>query len=399
MRRPGGLLLLLAAALAATQARASVPDAFGFGARSPALAGTGAATATGFDATWANPAGLTEAGRLRLTIGWVQGGSSLTLDGAARSVDATSGAIVGAAVPLPFTGALEDRVALGIGLFFPARLLNHALVPFPDQARLALLDSRTQVVSATGALAVKLLPRLSVGLGLMALATLGGEIALQPDPGGRIVSSVNERLEWSAAPLVGVRYRPLDDLRLALTFRGASRSGFNLRITNTLGPVLPIGVPTLLIAGTAQYDPLQLQAEGALRIADWLSASAGATFKRWSAFPLPTENVTPHTPAQPGTGFHDTVVPRAALEVTRSWGRQRLQGRVGYLFEMTPSPPDSPALVDADRHVLCAGGGLTLPVGDGALQIDLFAQWHGLAGSARASGRVLVGGLTVGIDL
>jgi len=49
--------------------------------------------------------------------------------------------------------------------------------------------------------------------------------------------------------------------------------------------------------------------------------------------------------------------------------------------------------------VRCAGAGLTLPLGEGALQIDAFGQLHVLAGSARTSGRILVGGLTVGIDL
>ena len=393
------LLGCVAVLFAAARAEASVPDAYGFGGRSPGLAGAGAATASGYDATWLNPAGLTEATRIRLNVGWVQGGASLRLDGSDRSVDDTSGAIVGAAVPLPFTGALRERVALGVGIFFPRRLLNHAVAPFPDEVRLPLLDTHTSVVSANGALAVKILPELSVGIGLIALATLAGEINLQPDSANRIVSSVNERLEWSTAPLFGARYRPTDDLRLALTFRGASRSGFELKITNTLGPVLPIGVPTLRIAGTSQYDPLQLQGELNYRLKGWLSAAAGATWKHWSAFPLPTENVTAYTFPQRATGFHDTLVPRAALEATAAWGPRTLQARAGYFFEMTPSPPEQPVLVDANRHVLCAGAGLTLPVGEGALQIDAFGQLHALAGSARTSGRVLVGGLTVGIDL
>ena len=104
---PGALALL-----AAVGVGASVPDLHGYGARSSALAGTGAADASGYDAAYANPAGLVEADRPRLTLGWVQGATSLRMDGVDRPAAPASGALLGTALPLPFTGALRDRLAL-----------------------------------------------------------------------------------------------------------------------------------------------------------------------------------------------------------------------------------------------------------------------------------------------
>jgi long-subunit fatty acid transport protein len=391
---PAAVALLLAGS-----ARASAPDLYGYGARSSALAGAGAADASGYDAAWANPAGLAYAPRLRLTVGWVQGGSSLRMDGDDRSVEATRGVLVGAALPLPFTGALRERLAFGIGLYLPSGVLNRALAPFPDQPRLALLESRSQVVSVLTALSVRLLPNLSIGAGLSTLAALTGEIHLQPDSAGHISSLVTEQLAWAFSPVIGVRWQPIDELRLGLTGHGVSRDDYELRITSELGSLLPIGLPVLRLGGTAQYDPLQLQAEGALRLRGWLTVLAGATYKRWSDFPLPTTNATAATPAQPDTGYHDTVVPRAALEASTDWGNAKVQLRAGYFFEMSPAPRDAPVLLDADRHVFCAGAGLTWPLGTGALQLDAFAQWHKLAGSPRASGQLLVAGATLGVDL
>lgn len=381
--------------LAAGAASASVPDVIGLGARSAALAGTGVSYANGYEATWLNPAGLVEAPRARVTLGWVLGDPSLRLDGAARTVETTSGALIGAALPLPFTGALRERVALGLGLYIPGRVLNRAHSPYPDVPRLALLETRTQVVSALASLSVRLTDRLSAGLGLEALATLLGEIHLQPDAQGHIVSVTDERMVWATAPIAGLRARIADSLRLGLTLRGASAAGYDLRITNSLGSTLPIGVPMLRLAGSAQYDPLQAQVEGSWAVREGLLLALGVTWKRWSELPLPTENATPRTPAQPPSGYHDTLVPRAALEATLPWQFLRTQLRAGYLYESSPAPPDAPVLVDAGRHVFSLGLGLDL----GRAQLELFGAVHALAGSPRAQGRLLVGGASLGLEL
>ena len=380
-------------------ALASEPELFGLGPRAGALAGLGAADAEGYDATYANPAGLIGPTRRRLTIGYVGADYHLRLDGVKHPVDPTSGVIIGAELPLPFGGVLKDRLALGLGFYFPTNLINRARDGFPDQTRLSLLDDRTQVVSVLVGAGVRVHRRVTVGVGVLALAALIGEISIRPEAGGRITTVAEEQLTSSFTPVIGIRAIATDWLKLGLVFRGESKSRYDIAVTNTLGAALPIQLPTLRIAGTAQYDPLQLQAEGSFRATSWLRIGVGATWKHWAAYTNPTENATPGAPPQLPPDYHDTIVPRVAGEAAGTWGRLRLVARLGYFFEWSPAP-DGPTrvLLDADRHVITGGGAFEWHGPVFSFQLEAFAQWHHLDG-LRASGDFGVFGAAMGVDL
>ena len=145
---------------------------------------------------------------------------------------------------------------------------------------------------------------------------------------------------------------------------------------------------------------MQAALEGAFQVARWLRVDAGATWKHWSSYENPVENATLGAPPQAPPGYHDTVVPRVAGEATLRRGRLELAARLGYFFEWSPAP-DGPmrALLDADRHVVTAGGGLTWMGRTFSFQLDLFGQWHHLAESSRLGGDLGVFGATVGVDL
>jgi long-chain fatty acid transport protein len=83
---------------------------FGFGARSPALAATGVASADDFETIYLNPAGLADVKRKRLSAGTLIG--DFSLDGVDRDVNRATGVEVGSAFPLPFGGALRGRIGL-----------------------------------------------------------------------------------------------------------------------------------------------------------------------------------------------------------------------------------------------------------------------------------------------
>jgi long-chain fatty acid transport protein len=369
---------------------------FGMGARTPGMAGTGVADAEGYDATYTNPAGLVGPTARRLTLGYVHAGYRLNLDGAHRPVDTTDGLVLGADIPIPFGGILRDRVALGLGFYFPFGVINRARAPFPDEPRLALLDTRTQVVSVLVAAGVRVHERVDIGVGVLALAALVGTISIA-DLGGRITTVAEEQLTTSLSPIVGVRVRTLRWLTLGAVFRGESKSTYDIEITNSLGSALPLTLPTLRIAGVAQYDPMQAAVEAAFKPLRWLTIDAGVTWKHWSAFGLPTENATLGAPAQPPPGFVDTAVPRVAAEATRRWAHWSLSGRAGYFFE--PTGARGPVLLDADRHVLTFGAGLTWTSRLTTLQLDGFVQWHHLQPNARVSGDFASFGFSVGVDL
>jgi long-chain fatty acid transport protein len=390
--------IAIAVVALAAPAAASEPDLFGFGARAGALAGTGAADAEGYDAVYANPAGLVGPTRRRLTIGYVLARYDLTLDGPHRPVDGTNGILIGADLPLPFGGVLQDRLAIGLGFYFPVGVINRARDGFTDEPRLALLDDRTQVVSVLVAAAARLHQRVSVGIGVLALAALVGDITIKPDASGRITTVSEEQLLASYAPVAGVRVVATRWLSLGAVVRGESKSRYDIEVKNSLGTLLPIQLPTLHIAGTAQLDPLQAALGASFRV-NWLRFNLELTWKHWSAYQNPVENATPGAPAQPPPGYHDTAVPRVGVEATGAWGRARLHGRVGYFYEQSPAPRNAPILIDADRHALTGGAGFEWLGAKLSLAVDAFAQWHHLASSERAHGDLGVFGFTVGVDL
>jgi long-chain fatty acid transport protein len=301
-------------------------------------------------------------------------------------------------LPLPFGGVLQDRLALGLGLYFPSGVVNRARAPFPDEPRLALLESRLQVVSLLVAAGARVHRRVSLGIGVLALAALVGQIAITPDAAGRITTVSEEQLVVGYAPVAGVRVLAAPSLQIGLALRGESKSGYDIAIVNSLGPRLPIQIPTLHIAGTAQYDPLQMALEAAWRIR-WLTVEGGVTWKHWSAYPNPVQNATPGAPPQPPPGFHDTAVPRLAFEASHVWRSFRVCARAGYFFEWSPSPGSQTVLLDADRHVVTAGGGVEWRGRLTAVQLDLFGQLHVLAGGPHADGEFGVFGASVGVDL
>src|SRR5262249_39431882 len=280
----------------------------------------------GYEATYTNPAGLVGPTRRRLTLGYVHAGYRLNLDGMHRPVDTTDGLVMGADVPIPFGGVLRDRVALGLGFYFPFGVVNRARAPFPDEPRLALLDSRPQVVSVLVAVGARVHDRVDVGIGMLELAALVGTISIA-DVGGRITTVSEEQLTTSLSPILGARVRTTRWLTLGVVFRGESKSTYDIAVTNSLGARLPLTLPTLRIAGVAQFDPMQAAVEGAFAPLRWLTIDAGVTWKHWAGFDLPTENATPGAPPQPPPGFVDTAVPRLAVEATHRWSQLTLQGR------------------------------------------------------------------------
>lgn len=395
--------------LGASPARASLAELFGLGARSSALAGTGASYATGYESTYSNPAGLW-AGRRHLSVGVVYGGYNVSLGENPYAIKATGGLVIGGAVPLPLGGVLANRIGLGLGLYTPFGSVNAVHDPFPDVPRAALLDGRTQVVSVLFGAGVRLPAGFSIGGGVLALAALIGTITITPDGTGRVTSLSEEQLTVDYAPIVGVRWQGLGDrLHVGAVFRGVSRSTYRLAVNTNLGDSLPIALPQILFAGVAQYDPMQVGVEVAWRPAPAWMLALQATWKHWSAYGYPVLPATAEAPPLPDPQFHDTVVPRVAAEWTLpppSWAAFFVRG--GYFFEWSPAPdPPAPAstpasrpsnLLDADRHVLTAGVGMRL-TGRVPLHVELFAQGHFLAHHSQLGGNIGLGGLTLGLDL
>ncbi len=408
----------LAAALVAAMAAPSVAsplDLFGFGGRSPGLAGTGAATTTDYDAVYLNPAGLADTPRKRATVGGLAGDFRLELDGQPTATTSPRGLAIGGQVPMPLGGALKDRVGLGFGFYVPSEAINRARAPFPGTPTFVLLESRAFVVGLMVAVGVRVSPRWSVGVGVNSLAVLRGAIDVTIDGAGRITTQSEQRLLTRFAPIVGARWRRSATTDVALVVRAPSRSDYDITVTNDLGSTLPVTLPLIHIAGTAQYDPLMVVAEAAWRPLDGLTLTGHLAWHRWSAFPRPTTNAVTGNPPQPALDFHDTAVPRVSVEYARPGLGGTVAARAGYAFLWSPAPDQTrrETLYDNDRHELAAGLGLAWPGAAVPLHLDAWVQLHHLAyrryqrdpdvvapdRAHSTAGDIVVGGLTVGVDL
>lgn len=416
-RRPGviacaRLVAGVALVAAVAPAEASPLDLFGFGGRSPGLAGTGVASTTDYDAVYLNPAGLAGVRRKRATVGYTVGDFRLVLDGADTGTESPRGLTIGGQVPMPLGGALRDRVGLGFGFYVPGQAINRVRAPFPGTPTFALLESRSHVVGLMVAVGARLGTRWSAGAGVASLAILRGAIDVTTDGSGRFTTQSQQRLLTRFSPIAGVRWQWRRDVELGAVVRAPIRSDYDLVVTNDLTAVLPLSLPLIHIAGTAQYDPLIVAAEAAWRPARGTTVTAHLAWHRWSAFPLPTQNPVTGNPPQEEPGFHDTAVPRAAIEHAQAALGGTLAARAGYAFLWSPAPEmrGAQSFLDNHRHELTAGVGLAWPGRALPLHVDAWVQLHHLVDRRHqkdadplevhtTSGDLVVGGLTVGVEL
>jgi long-chain fatty acid transport protein len=396
---------------AAGRASASPLELFGFGGRSPGLAGAGVASTDGYDAVYLNPGGLGLVRVKRATVGFMYGDFALDIDGTKTATEAPSGLVIGGAVPMPLGGALRDRVGLGFGFHIPTVAINRVRTPFPGVPTYTLLESRSQVIGLQFALGVKLSERWSVGAGVLALAVLRGGIAVTTDGSGRFTTQSEQRLLTRFAPIAGARWAWKRDVDVGIVGRAPSRSDYDIAVTSDLSEVLPLDLPKIRIAGAAQYDPLTVAVEAAWRWKPGLTLTGHLAWAHWSGFPLPTQNAVTGNPPQEEPGFHDTAVPRVAVEYMKPALGGTLAARGGYAFLWSPAPEQSgrQTLLDNHRHLLAGGVGLAWPGRAVPLHVDAWVQLHQLQPrthvkaltmeAIETGGRIVVGGVTVGVDL
>ena len=313
------LIGLLAGALFAVDALATPADVFGIGPRTQSVGGTGATWDTGSEAAFVNPAALALTRKAELTIGLHDAVFSLDVEGGRApgrfSTPASSGALLGVLVPLRIG---QEPIALALFSRSPADVVAGAHLPYPETPQFPLLANRVQALDSNLALGFALGPRLSVGGGLRALASLGGTVHIAQDPGGRSRAQIEDELTPAYAPSLGARFDPGADFALALVWRAPLRADFDVQIAETdLGAVK---LPELNISGVAEYDPAEVHVEVSRQMAGWRLAVA-LTYRRWSAFPgwLSATTTCPATRPQCGAlgadvpVLDDTWVPRAGV--------------------------------------------------------------------------------------
>jgi long-chain fatty acid transport protein len=422
----------MAVALVHARALASPEDLFGYGARSAAMAGTGTATSSDFEAAYTNPGLLSRIDRPKLTLGLLgatfdevatgEGLPGRIEDRPAHGID------IGADLPIPLGGILAHRVAGALAFYTPDDVVVRGRILYPETPQFPLLSDRAQCLAIRMGIGVDLGHGFRVGGGFGALAEIVGTVVVATDASGKVGTQIDDQLVATYAPILGASWEhPAwgGNLRVGAVFRGALAARFSVSIDAT--KLSSIAIPVFDIAGLAQYDPLQSGVEVAWENAKWKLA-LGATWKHWSDYPGPLEPTLPELDV-PRAEFSDTVVPRLGVERTIPLSSSAsFHARTGYFFEPTPVGSHLPSsqkydipsqslvtvptrYFDADRHVFTLGFGVSLkkPL---PLDIDTYAQLHvlqprtmtleagaadGSASTADISGNIVVTGVQIGV--
>lgn len=419
-------------------AQASPEDLFGWGPRSPAMGGTGAASSSGADAAYTNPALLSRVHHNLLTLGFQGATFDLHADGTGLpgriSTLPARGLVVGAEVPIPFGGILKDRIATGMAFYTPSDALVRGRILYSETPEYALLADRAQSLAVRLGLGADLGWGIRVGAGFAALAQLVGSIVIV-NTAGTVGSHVDDQLVATYAPTFGAAWDlPFDRAddgtrrwRVGLTWRGSIDARFGVAVDAS--KLSTLNLPVFNIAGIAQYDPQQLLFEVAREWDGW-TAAAGVTWKNWSAYPGVLEPTILCPSGQecsllspPAIKYSDTLVPRAGLEKAIALAHHAsIKVRGGFFLEPTPVPSSLPSsqaydttkkelvdvptrFFDATRYVFSLGAGVDF--GDELpFTLDFWAQYHLLASttvatdpapSAQLSGNVLAYGLFAGV--
>jgi hypothetical protein len=435
---------LAALLLVASQAHASPEDIFGYGPRSGAMAGVGAASSDDYEAAYTNPALISRLRQKTLVIGYQGAAFNLYANGpglpGALRYDPATGILIGIGLPVPFGGKLTNRLGLAIDFYTPTAILVRGRILYPEAPQFVVLPDRTQSLAIRAGAGADLGYGIRVGGGFAALAQIEGSVVVATDSSGHVGSNVQDQLIAIYAPTVGATFDlPFDvgkdknPLRLGVSYRGELAARFSVEIDAT--KLSSLNIPVLNIAGVAQYDPAEVAFEAAYDTKA-LTVAIGATYKKWSDYPGPLEPTIscPATMAMcgalvpPSVPYHDTIVPRVGVERTLPLSeRAKIRLRAGYAFEPTPTPSSTPssqaydtnvhALVnqptryfDASRNIFAVGSGIEIP----PFTIDTYGQLHVMVprtialtpapdgtptstSSAQVGGSVLMAGVTLGV--
>ncbi len=428
---------VVALASVASPAAASPEDIYGYGARSQAMGGAGAASSQGFEAAYTNPALLANIRDKKLSLGFQSGAFDLHADGGGLpgrvSYQPMRGIVIGADIPIPFAGVLKDRVGAALAFYTPTDVIVRGRILYPETPQFPLLPDRSQSLMVRAGLGVDVGWGVRVGAGFAALAEIAGSVLVATDSTGRVGSRVEDQLVATYAPTFGATWDiPVDapnKWRIGATFRGTLDARFAVEIDAT--KLSSLTLPIFNIAGVAQYDPAQVAVELAHERGPWTLA-AGGVIKMWSKYPglieptilCPADNPDCGALQPTRVAFSNTLVLRVGAERAFVLARgAKAFARAGVFREPTPVPsllpksrawdPTTQATVDvptnffdADRWAFTLGGGIAMTKPLPPISIDVWAQYHVMpsrkldvetTSGATVSGHALAIGLLAGV--
>lgn len=380
-------LLAILAALHADSARANPVDAFGFGARTPAMGGAGTAAATDGSANYHNPAILATFSDIRIDVGYQYARPSLDVNGEDPGVDSARGFAVSLNAPGQVGGV---KVAFGGALFVPDQHLSRVRTLNGQQPRFQLYDNRPQRLFLAANLAAQVTDRLYVGGGIAYMSSTEGGVVLVGRVGfpdaedSQLDLAVDVDLKTVRYGQAGVLWRHNDWLDVGVSARSSFKVTLsqNFLVLGEVGPsngepIVEDGFLGLTSRAEDLFQPAQVAFGVRAQLTPTFELDFDATYHRWSAFTNPAAEIDleldvgefndlidiPPAPPLPDPHFSDILVPRVGFEwLARSGHARQWLVRGGYVYEPSPVPEQvgETNYIDNDKHTLSVGGGMTL---------------------------------------
>ncbi|MBW2526170.1 MAG: outer membrane protein transport protein, partial [Deltaproteobacteria bacterium] len=399
-------------------AEGSVPDSYGFGSRATAMAGANTADAADFSAAYYNPAGLVEAPGVEVSAGYTYWSQQLTIDDRDNQVAPVHGLVGGVVAPGELFGI---PFAFGVATHLPDNGVSFIYARRQEVPRWELYDTRAQLLYLSANLAIGLFDVIEIGGGIAYLSATRASFGIR----GRadILSPYESQLQHEVDgdltavrfPQLGARVRIPDWGAIGVTYRGQSQ--LDLELDAHLEGIVEfagIDVPLLyeLEAKTiASFTPHQLAVGLSFQRVEGLHVNFDLTWLNWSAYVSPTAKLAALLEVQPPPGtpvelpdepaptvivppeFEDRFVPRFGVEYRIGLAGElrsvhgheeprpllELPVRAGYVYEQSPVPDQTGPTnyVDADRHTVSAGLGVTLNAPAEELGGSLYLDVHG----------------------
>ncbi len=379
------LVLVVLLALVPRGARANPIDAFGFGARGPAMGGAQTAATDDGGANYYNPAALARGHDLRFDVAYQVAAPYLAINGGDQNVDASRGFSLSLVAPGKILGV---EVALGTGVFLPDDRLTRVRSLAAQVPRWQMYDNRPQRFFLGTNLAIALGKRWAVGGGVAYLSKatgtldLSGRIGLPVPEDSDLALDIDFDIVAVRYPQAGVLFHATPFLDLGASFRGSYQFEFVQHFV-IHGDIGPPGGPPAVADGFFQLDalaldlfqPQQWSLGFSLRLTHRLLLAGDLTWARWSEFENPSAKIKieydlhdfnsmvhiPVAPPLPGAFFHDVVAPHVGLEWLAARTRHTTwRARAGYAYEPSPAPEQrgETNFVDNDKHTLSLGLGV-----------------------------------------
>jgi hypothetical protein len=314
-RRLGAALASLALALAAPHAaRADVFTVQGAGPDGVAEVNARAARADDGLAGVLNPGGLGLGRSVRAALAPMLGISTLSTQGQTRSLSDPFGVALIFDATIPFEGALKDRIRVGFAGYLPPKNALHLAAHKSDEPFFPYYDNRTQRLVLVPSLAVRILDRLAVGVGLNILGGVSGPAAVLDGASGAPEPRLDLTAKTAVSVNAGLRFDPRPGVRLGLSVRQRFAAPAAVDSTATVA-----GIPLSISVAThaALFDPTTITAAGSFDLGR-ATLEVDASYAVWSAYDgpwvhvhatLPGVDVSSQLPTSPA---RDVVSLRAA---------------------------------------------------------------------------------------